>query len=221
MPTIIPSFFKIRLALVIILVFILFFLIGLAHQAFAAWPGECQFVLEDPEQGLNICNSSGYSFSYPVTALTTVYTDGGWQTTIEHVAAMSQYQMIARLYYYESGAWKQKSYYAASTSGTGGPWRNSSSCSLDVGNVASGGTLPDSCEDLECYEEEQALKESCGEIGYTIDPETCEGSCNDPENYCEDQEEKDAASEQCGGSSYVVWEEKGTCNSIMQFFILD
>ena len=142
-PPPVPSFFKIRLVLIIVLVIILFFLTGLVHRAFAAWPGECQFVREDPTYGLDICNY-GVSVT-PTTSYTgmEVTFDGSvWSYPQSSLPAGTvSYRMRSLnviLYYYESGSWHSKAQLSYSVTA----WIPADKCTVPTGSIESGPFLP-------------------------------------------------------------------------------
>jgi len=99
-----------------------------------------------------------------------------------------------------------------------------------------------SCQaDPACPDERAALEQQCGAAGYTIDEQTCEGTCNAAggdcteersnlsnacggddkyyinestcEGYCLCTDEESSYADQCGGAENVVWTDRDNCEA--------
>ena len=150
---------------------ILFFL-ALSSSAYAVWPGDCQFVIEDSYYGLHICGDQVYNYpSSGVSGREYIWDGSGWSwQAVTYPPGTDLYKTIsftARLYYYENGEWHLQDIF----SNSGGTY--TVVCDLDTGGTPSGLDLPPGC----CEDKRQELIGECGPDNYEIDLMTCTGNC--------------------------------------------
>ncbi|WP_456385294.1 hypothetical protein [Desulfolithobacter sp.] len=101
----IPSFFKIRLVVIVLCFCLVFFFLGFLHSVFAAWPGECTVaVVNEAATGILANNT------YRDGILTIDTATGEFTMTIVDSTSTpsSAFTLYAYSYYYESGSWHLK-----------------------------------------------------------------------------------------------------------------
>ena len=200
-----PSFFKIRLKIIIVGFFVLFFFIGLLKNLFAGWPGECSYSVATPldpgtndYRGLGRCTSDPVAGTFDVEVITYAKE---WRFDKE-------YQLI--WYYWENGKWTVKYSWTTQCDEMGFTPDYSSYYDLPV----------DGCPD--CDAEEAQLTVDCGgdegvEWEWT-DEVNCVGECIPCREPLEEgQETMDQAAQRCiqldkNVSYYDIEKCKGVCD---------
>jgi hypothetical protein len=193
-----PSFFKIRLVLLIISFFLFCFLIGFVKNSFGAYPGECTAIYY-----------LIYGSTISVTGRDKSYSS--WQIndsgqvsltgTYDYVdPGTKMYSVKIVSFYWEDGVQKYVNIITRSRVTTFGP-----GIKLDTWDV------PDDCH-ISCKNEIEELTNQCGgienEAWKWTDEDNCIGQCIVP---C--QAEIDALTEKCGGVLGTTWEwtDQDTC----------
>lgn len=193
----IPSFFKIRCVLVILSFLLFFMLIGMARRAFSA---TCSDLADGSfyKSGSASCVYQSHVNYYDCEFLASAAcnADGGGCSAFT--------------------SWFNLSAGAGLPNGTLGYWRRGSGVGCEGTSndiylyVACAAGTCSSCPD-----ERAVLEQQCGESGYTLNEQTCEGQCVNSE--CSD--EATALSQQCGVIGYTMIDEencKGRCNDCVQ-----